>query len=144
MVDEARKSQPADTAFWSWLGFWVQFLALGLCVVLGAFAASGAEGPGDYTAGLILMISALVLAFLRLKQTFDQHPGGLANVLLVDNYAGLAVVVPLFVIVGLAGLFIARDWPTGALHNGGIALFLFSGLIVYLDIKQVFDRMNPR
>jgi hypothetical protein len=142
MVDNGREPEAADRAFWSWLGFWVQFLVLGICLVLGAFVASGAEEPGDYAAGIVLIICALALAFLRLKQSFDRLPSGLSNFLLVDNLASLTVVVPLFAVIGLAGLFLARAWLYGSLHDAGIALFVFSGVIVFLDIKQVFDRMG--
>jgi hypothetical protein len=54
----------------------------------------------------------------------------------------LAVVIPLFTIIGLAGLFIAHAWENGALHAAGIALFIVSGVIIFLDIKRVFDRMD--
>ncbi|MBV8120855.1 MAG: hypothetical protein JO081_13070 [Alphaproteobacteria bacterium] len=140
MVESSREPDTAARAFWLWLGFWVQFLVLAVCVVLGAFAASNAAQPGDYAAGLVLIVSALTLAFLRLRQSFDQQYGGPRNFLFVENMASLALVVPIFVVVGLAGLFVARAWPNGSLHDGGITLFIASGVIVFLDIKQVFDR----
>ena len=43
----------------------------------------------------------------------------------------------------LAGLFIAHAWESGAMHTAGIALFVISGAIIFLDMKQVFDRMQP-
>ena len=142
MVESGRQLDPAARGFWSWLGFWVQFLVLAACVVLGAFAASDAEESGNYAAGMVLILSALALAFFRLKQAFDQGAGGPRNLLLVDNMASLAVVVPIFVVIGIAGLFIAQAWPDSSLHDAGITLFIASGVIVFLDIKQVFDRMN--
>jgi hypothetical protein len=142
MVETSREPEAAERAFWWWLGFWVQFLLLGLAVVIGAFAASGAEGPGDYAAGMVLILAAVALAFLRLKQRFDERPLGWGRFLLVDTMASLVVAIPLFVIIGLAGLFIANAWPYGSLHDGGIALFVVSGVIVFLDIKQVFDNIN--
>ena len=142
MVETSREPELAERAFWSWLGFWVQFLVLGLCVVIGAFAASGAAAPGDYAAGMVVILGALVLAFLRLKQYFDARPSGWSTFLFVDTMASLVVVIPVFAIIGLAGLFIANAWPYGSLHDGGIALFVVSGVIVFLDIKQVFDRIN--
>ena len=39
----------AECAFWSWLGFWLQILVLGVLAIIGAFAASTADRPGDYT-----------------------------------------------------------------------------------------------
>ncbi len=143
MVETSREPDAAERAFWSWLGFWVLLLVLGLCVVLGAFTASRAEEPGDYAAGMVLVLGALGFAFLRLKQSFDPMPTtGWRNLLLVDNMTSLAVVIPVFAIVGVAGLFIASAWPYGGLHDGGIALFVVGGVIVFLDIKQVFDRRN--
>jgi hypothetical protein len=29
------------------------------------------------------------------------------------------------------------------MHSAGIALFIASGAIIFLDMKQVFDRMEP-
>jgi hypothetical protein len=142
MVESGRELDPAARAFWSWLGFWVQFLVLAACVVLGAFAASDADEPGNYAAGMVLILSALALGFFRLKQAFDQGAGGPRDFLFVDNLASLALVVPVFVVLGLAGLFIARAWPDSSLHDAGIMLFIASGVIVFLDIKQVFDRMS--
>ncbi len=144
MAETSREPEAAERAFWSWLGFWVLFLVLGMCVVLGAFAASYAEEPGDYAAGLVLILAALALAFLRLKQSFDEGSQRFGNFLFVDSMASLVVVIPMFIIMGLAGLFIASAWPFGSLHAGGIALFVASGVIVFLDIKQVFDRRETR
>jgi hypothetical protein len=144
MVETSREPEPAEGAFWSWLGFWVQFLLLGLCVAIGAFAASAAEEPGNYAAGIVLLLGAAALAFLRLKQRFDDGLLGWSDFLFVDNMTSLVVVIPVFVIIGLAGLFMASAWSFGSLHDGGIALFVVSGLIVFLDIKRVFDRSNSR
>jgi hypothetical protein len=144
MVETSRRPQPAERAFWSWLGFWLQFLVLGLCVVIGAFAASECRGPGDYASGMLLILGALALAFLRLKHRFDGGASGWGEVLLVDDMKGLAVAIPLFAVIGLAGLFIAHAWSDGSLHDAGLGLFVVSGVIVFLDIKHVFDRSNSR
>jgi hypothetical protein len=142
MDDTSRRPDEAARAFWSWLGFWVQFLILGLLVVVGAFAASHAERPGDYTCGILLSLAAIALAFLRLKHHFDGGDADWSNFLLVDNLWNLALVIPLFAVIGLAGLFIAHAWESGAMHAAGVALFIASAVIVFLDIKRVFDRMD--
>ena len=80
MAESSRKPESAERVFWSWVEFWVQFLGLGLCVVLGAFVASSAAEPGDYAAGIVLILAASALAFLRLKQSFDQQPRGTRRV----------------------------------------------------------------
>jgi hypothetical protein len=135
---------PDDTgrAFWAWLGFWAQFLVLGLLAVIGAFAASEDERPGYYPCGLMLSLGAVALAFLRLKQRFDGGPASWAALLLVDDMRNLALAIPLFTLIGLAGLFIAHAWESGSLHAAGLGLFVASGVIAFLDIKHVFDRTN--
>ena len=45
--------------------------------------------------------------------------------------------------IGLVGLFIDHAWEAGAMHTAGIALFIVSGAIIFLDMKHVFDRMDP-
>jgi hypothetical protein len=140
-----RRAAPdtAERAFWSWLGFWLQILVLGVLATIGAFAASGAERPGDYACGMVLTLTAIALAFLRLKKRLDGNGSGWADLLLVGDMWNLALVIPLFTVLGLAGLFIAHAWASGAMHSAGIALFIVSAAIIFLDMKHVFDRMDP-
>jgi len=137
----ARPDNP-ERAFWSWLGFWSQFLVLGVLAVIGAFVASADQRPGDYQCGLLLSIAAIALGFLRLKHQLDGGAPGWDNFLLVDDMKGLALVIPLFVVIGLAGLFLAHAWESGAMHAAGVGLFGASGVIVFLDIKNVFDHLD--
>ena len=52
------------------------------------------------------------------------------------------IVVDAFGAIDSAGLFIAHAWESGSMHAAGLGLFVTSGVIVFLDIKHVFDRMN--
>jgi hypothetical protein len=122
----------------------VQILVLAVLAVIGAFAASGAERPGDYACGTILILAAVALAFLRLKRRLDGGSSGLADSLLVEDMWNLAIVVPLFAIICLVGLFLAHAWESGAMHAAGLALFIVSGVIIFLDLKHVFDRIEAR
>ena len=133
----------AECAFWSWLGFWLEILVLSVLAIVGAFAASAADRPGDYGCGMVLSLAAIALAFLRLKRRLDGNGSGWADFLLVGDMWNLALVIPLFAVIGLAGLFIAHAWEEGAMHAAGIALFIVSGAIIFLDMKHVFDRMEP-
>lgn len=142
MAETGPEPEPAEEGFWSWLGFWLQFAILALCVALGAFAASSDKLPGDYGCGIALMLGALALAFLRLKQSFDGRTPDWRDLLLVGDMASLAVAIPLFTVIGLVGLFIARHWPIGSLHDVGLGLFVVSAIIIFLDIKTVFDRID--
>src|SRR5947209_5263143 len=91
----------AEHAFWSWLGFWLQILVLGLLAIVGAFAASAADQPGDYTCGMALSLGAIALAFLRLKRRLDGNGSGWADFLLVGDMWNLALVIPLFALISL-------------------------------------------
>jgi hypothetical protein len=133
----------AETVFWSWLGFWLQILVLGVLAIIGAFTASAADRPGDYACGMALTLAAIALAFLRLKNELDGKGSRWDDILLVGDMWNLALVIPLFTVIGLAGLFIAHAWADGAMHSAGIALFIVSGAIIFLDMKHVFDRMEP-
>jgi hypothetical protein len=142
MNETGARPDDAERAFWSWLGFWGQFLILGLLAVIGAFVASADARPGDYQCGLLLSLGAIALAFLRLKHQLDGGAPGWGSFLLVDDMKNLAFAIPLFVLIGLAGLFTAHSWESGAMHAAGVGLFAASGAIVFLDIKHVFDRMD--
>jgi len=142
MDQTTRPPDDTGSAFRQWLGFWLQFLVLGLFVVIGAFAASADQRSGDYACGVLLSLAAIALAFLRLKNRFDGGPSSWGTFLLIDDTKNLALVIPLFTVIGLAGLFIAHAWESGHLHSAGLALFIISGVIVFLDIKRVFDRID--
>jgi hypothetical protein len=144
MEKTGRAPDIAEDAFWSWLGFWLQFLVLGGLAIIGAFVASGDARPGDYQCGMLLSLAAIALAFLRLKHQLDGGAPDWGSFLLVDDMRGLAVAVPLFAIIGLAGLFIAHAWESGSMHAAGIGLFIASGAIVFFDIKRVFDRLEAQ
>ncbi len=133
---------PGELGFCAWIGFWAQLVVLGVVAVLGAFFASKNSDPGDYTGGLVLSLAAIALAFMRLKDRFDGGSGDWASFLLVDDMANLLVVIVIFTILGLAGLFIAAGFDHGGLHDGGVALFVASGLAVFLSLKHVFDTLD--
>ncbi len=143
MDQRSRSPDIAERAFWSWLGFWLQILVLGMLALVGAFAASGADRPGEYACGMVLSLAAIALGFLRLKRRLDGSGFGWGDFLLVGDMWNLALVIPLFTLIGLAGLFIAHAWESGAMHTAGIALFVVSGAIIFLDMKHVFDRLPP-
>ena len=142
MDETGRTPDDVERAFWSWLGFWVQFLILGLLAVIGAIVASSDERPGDYQCGLLLSLAAIALGFLRLKHQLDGGTPGWGTFLLVDDMKNLVVAIVLFALIGLAGLFLAHAWESGAMHAAGVGLFGASGVIVFLNLKNVFDRMD--
>lgn len=143
-MDTHRLQRPMRAReYWAWFVFWAQFGVLAVLAIVGAFWASEAEEPGDYSTGLWLGVAAVVLAFLRLKQYFDAGRTDWSTFLFVDDMTNLIAVIVVFVILGLAGLFIAAG-SEGSLHNAGIGLFAASGLAVFLTMKRVFDKLEER
>jgi hypothetical protein len=124
----------------AWLIAWGEIVLLALLALVGAFFASADASPGDYACGMILVLAAIALAFLRLKARLDGEAGGWADSLLVDDWTGLTAAIVVFVLLGLVGLFVAAAHETGGLHNGGVALFVVSALAIFLNLKRVFDR----
>src|SRR5690349_4811756 len=107
MGQTGRSLDTAERAFWSWLGFWLQILVLSVLAIAGAFAASAGDRPGDYACGMVLTLASIALAFLRVKHLLDGKGAGWSDLLLVRDMWNLALVIPLFTVIGLAGLFIA-------------------------------------
>lgn len=126
--------------YWTWFGFWAQFVVLGGLTILGLVIA-GNGAPGDDAAGLLLAASAAALAFMRLKLWFDGGATGWMTFLFVETPRGLLVVIPLFVVIALAGLFMGAG-ASGSLRNAGIGLFIVSGVIIFLSLKRVFDNLD--
>jgi hypothetical protein len=140
-VDNAMPpSQTQDEGYWAWFGFWAQFVVLGALTILGLYIGSDGA-PGDYATGLMLAIGSVLLAFLRLKAWFDGTSSDWSSFLFVDRPGQLVVVIPLFTVIALAGLFIAAGAPD-SLQGAGIGLFIASGLIIFLSLKRVFDKLD--
>jgi hypothetical protein len=132
----------AEASFCAWFAFWGELVILALLAVIGAFFASAAAAPGDYACGLLLSLAAIALAFMRLKNRLDGGVSGWSEFLLVDNLANLLAVIIVFAIVALIGLFVAAGTDHGGLHNGGVALFVASGIALFLSLKHVFDNLD--
>ena len=130
----------ADPGLGPWFAFWGQFVVLGALAILGLYVGSDGE-EGDYATGLMLTIGAILLAFLRLKAWFDGTSSDWTSFLFVDKPAHLVVVIPLFTVIALGGLFVAAGEP-GSLQGAGVGLFIACGLIIFLSLKRVFDRLD--
>ncbi len=139
-MDEANAE--SELGLCAWIGFWAQLVVLGACAVLGAVFASADSAPGDYTCGLLLSLGAVALAFMRLKNRFDGGAAGWGSFLLVDDMPSLVAVIVIFTLLALAGLFTAAGVEEGGLHDAGVALFVASGLAVFLSLKHVFDTLD--
>lgn len=132
--------QPADPGLGPWFGFWIPMVVLTALAILGLYIGSDGA-PGDYATGLLLALGAVLLAFLRVKAYFDGNSGDWTSFLFVDRPGQLVIVIPLFTVIALAGLFMGAGAP-GSLQGAGVGLFIVSGLIIFLSLKRVFDRLD--
>jgi hypothetical protein len=130
--------------YWAWFSFWAELVVLGALAILGGYAASRSGAPDDYPTRLILSLTATGLAFFRLKRRFDGAPTDWPHFLLVDDMRNLVLVIAVSIVLGLAGLFVAAAANDGSLHVAGVALFVTSGVIVFLSLKNVFDNLDRR
>ena len=144
MNQSSAASEPNELGVCSWIAFWAQLAVLGTFAVLGAFFASECSARGDYACGLLLSIGAIALIFMRLKRRFDGGPADWGSFLLVDDMPNLVAVIAIFTALALAGLFVAARFDHGGLHDAGLALFIASGLAVFLSLKHVFDNLDRR
>jgi hypothetical protein len=142
MNQSSARSEPNELGVGAWIAFWAQLAALGGFAVFGVFFASACRAPGDYTCGLLLSLAAIALAFMRLKSRFDGAPPGWGSFLLVDDMPNLVAVIVIFTGLALAGLFVAARFDHGGLHDAGVALFVASGVAVFLSLKHVFDNLE--
>ena len=138
-----QSSEGVDIGYGAWILFWAELVVLALLAMLGASFASENRDPGDYLCGLTLALAAVALAFLRVSRRFDGAAADWGGSVLVDDIPNLTAVIVIFTALGLAGLFIAAGIAQGGLHDAGIALFLASGIAVFLNLKRVFDKLDP-
>jgi hypothetical protein len=141
---KATEIGPAEPGYSGWFAFWAELAVLGILAVSGAFFASAEASPGDYACGLVLSLAAIALGFLRLKNRLDGGAAGWSGFLLVDDFGNLVAVVVVFAILALGGLFVAAGVDRGGLHDAGVALFVASGIAVFLSLKHVFDNLDRR
>lgn len=142
MEETTQSTETAEASFWSWLRFWVELAILSALAIIGAFFASADAAPGDYQSGMILMIAAVVLGFVQIKYRLDGGGEDWVGLLCVERLAELWIVLPLLAILAFAGLLIAHAWPAGSLYDAGLGLCVVSLLLGFLNIKNVFDRLD--
>src|SRR5476651_2191659 len=106
-METAGSGELRETSLCAWFGFWAQFVALAFAAVLGMVFAGGDAAPGDQTCGVVLVLGAVALMFMRLKNWFDYGSTGWSRFLLVDDMPNLIAMVVIFVILGVVGMNVA-------------------------------------
>lgn len=142
MDQASRHGELRDLSVCAWMQFWVPFVLLGLAAGLAAIFAGQNNAPGNSTCAVVVIVAAFLLALMRLKNYFDDSTSGWGDFLLVSDVPSLIAMIVVFVIVAVIGLFLANANEQGGLHVGGIALFVASGIGVFLSLKHVYDNLD--
>jgi 4-hydroxybenzoate polyprenyltransferase len=124
---------------WRWAAPWVLGALLVLAALLGFFAASRAPDNGDYVMGLVTAGLALLVLAWRIKRAADGAASLATLPVLVDEASALVVLVGLLTALAIAGLLFAAHSGDGTVASMGYALFGFSLLFAFWNLKHYFD-----
>ncbi len=138
------KTEAADREFWMGVRLFVGRSVLGGIGLLGLFTASHAESGATYTAGLALFGFAVAILFFEIDRFFDGRPSLFMGTkgLVASTNDDLLVLLPGRVVMILAGLFLAARAEENAGYAMGLGVAGVSLVMVFLDLKGVFDRLD--
>ena len=140
--DAADRPQPVPVSeVWRIVLPGLGYVFLALAGVYGLFTASEAGDGPTYAAGLGLFILAALLIAVRLKLQFDGSEVGFLLPMVIERLDSLLVAIAVLTVLGLGGFILAAA-VGGALYGIGLALFVVSALIIFLEIKRYFDRRD--
>ena len=115
---------------------WALLLGFGL---LGLGAASSAGDSVDAARDLGVFVVVVLLFFWEVKRYYDGSPPLGLRDLAVEDSLSLAVGVPLFAVLGLAGLLMASGAETVSGYYAGLGLAAGALGMVFLNLKTRFD-----
>ena len=118
---------------------WALLLGFGL---LGLGAASSAGDSVDAARDLGVFVVVVLLFFWEIKRHFDGAPALGFSDLAVEDPLSLAVGVPLFTVLGVAGLFMASAAETVSGYYAGLGLAAGALGMVFLNLKTRFDAVE--
>lgn len=126
-----------------WLAPWLIGALLILAAILGLHTASAARGDAAYAIGFITAALAVILLALLLRAALRAGPAASMS-LLVDGATALVILVALLSGLAIAGLVLAARTDETLTETVGYALFGFSLLFIFWNLKHYFDRRDSR
>jgi uncharacterized membrane protein len=139
-----RRERVGIGELWRWAAPWLLGALLVAVTLLGLFAASRARTDGDYAVGLLTAGLALLALGWRIKRALDGETRLAPLPVLVDEGAALVILVALLTVLAVAGLLLAARSGESMLEAVGYALFGFSLVFIFWNLKHYFDRSGDR
>jgi hypothetical protein len=127
---------------WRWLAPWLVGAFLALAALLGLFTASRAQTDGSYAIGFATAGLALLMLAWRLKRALDGDRAPAS--VLVDDATALVVVIALLTALAVGGLLLAARSGEVVPEAVGYALFGFSLVFIFANLKHYFHRRERR
>ena len=115
---------------------WALLLGFGL---LGLGAASSAGDTVDAARDLGVFVVVVLLFFWEVKRHYDGAPPLGLHDLAVEDSLSLAVGVPLFAVLGVAGLLMASAAESVSGYYAGLGLAVGAVGMVFLNLKSRYD-----
>jgi len=126
---------------WRLIGPWLGYVFLAFAALLGLFTASGAADRATYVAGMLTFAIAVAVIAMRAKRQLDGAEVGFLLPISPSDADTLVVTIAILGVLGLAGGALAATVGS-ALYGIGLALFLVCALLIFIEIKRYFDRID--
>lgn len=117
------------------------YVFLAAAAILGLFTASGATDSGTYYSGLATFALAVIIAAVRMKLQLDGRETGFLLPVTAASSDALVVTIALLAVLGLFGVVLAAS-VGGDVYSIGLALFVISAALIFLEMKRYFDRAD--
>lgn len=148
MKDDRGRGEPAAEArgqgvglreLYHWFAPWLGGVLLVIVALLGLFTASAARDSGDFTAGLVTFILAIIALARGIRNYFDGVGGGFWSPVLVVDPTALLLLVILLAGLAVLGLVLAARARDTVWQASGYALFGTSIAVIAWNLKHYFD-----
>lgn len=134
----------APGELWRWAAPWLLGALLVVVALLGLFTASRAQDEGAYAVGFVTAGLAVLALAWRIRRAFDGAAPRTPLPVLVDEPVALAIVVVALAVLAVVGLLLAARSNEAVVAAVGYALFGFSLVFLFWNLKHYFDGRERR
>ena len=124
-----------DSAFWHGVN---RSASIMLAVLVALAGLIGAAGPGGLI-GLGVFGAALAVLAIGIKRHYDGAAPLSLTDLVIEDFATLAIGLPLLAVLSIAGLALAAGAERSDVAALGYGLFVGAVLLAFLSVKACYD-----